>query len=176
MNFLKKLLASLLLKSAVKDWLELYSKGLKHTMPKHEIFHKAGEPVSSEVRYIIDKYFNEKEIKKLERLGGRILLSVSAPYKKKNKEIIAIDQGFIDKLKSNQDKTDELKKMLDRLTVKQLKKLCTALDQPVRSSAVAEEIKRELIRNLQSEEYWQRISKAAHNEINSADAESSVAD
>lgn len=128
-------------------------------MPKHEIFHKAGEPISSEIRYIIDKYFSEKEIQKLERLGGRILLSVSAPYKTKTKEIFTINDKFIDELRSNQNETSELKKILDKLSVKQLRELCKRLVQPVRSNAVAEEIKRELIRNLQSEEYWQRISK-----------------
>lgn len=128
-------------------------------MAKHEIFHKAGEPISSEIRYIIEKYFSEKEIKKLERLGGRILLSVSAPYKIKPKETFTIDKMFIDNLRSNQSKTGELKKILDKLPVKQLRELCKTLSQPIRSNAVAEEIKRELIRNLQSEEYWQRISK-----------------
>jgi len=128
-------------------------------MPKHEIFHKVGEPISSEIRYIIDKYFSEKEIQKLERLGGRILLSVSAPYKTKTKEIFTINDKFIDELRSNQNETSELKKILDKLSVKQLRELCKRLVQPVRSNAVAEEIKRELIRNLQSEEYWQRISK-----------------
>jgi hypothetical protein len=118
-------------------------------MPKHEIFHKAGEPISTEIRYIIEKYFNKKEIQKLERLGGRILLSVSAPYKIKTKEKFTINEMFIEKLKSNQSETSKLKIILDKLI----------LGQPVRSNAVAEEIKRELIRNLQSEEYWQRISK-----------------
>lgn len=128
-------------------------------MPKHEIFHKAGEPISSEIRYIIQKYFSEKEIQKLERLGGRVLISVSAPYKTKTEEKFTIDEIFIEKLRSNQSKTAELKKILDKLPVKQLRELCIILGQPVRSNAVAEEIKRELIRNLQSEEYWQRISK-----------------
>ena len=128
-------------------------------MPKHEIFHKAGEPISPEIKYIIKKYFSEKEIQKLERLGGRILISVSAPYKTKTKEIFTIDEIFIDKLKSHQSETHEIKNILDKLPVKQLRQLCKMLGQPINSKAVAEEIKRELIRNLQSEEYWQRISK-----------------
>lgn len=128
-------------------------------MPKHEILHKAGEPISSEIRYIIEKYFSKKEIFKLERLGGRILISVSTPYKTKTKERFVIDETIIDQLKSNQSETGELKKILDKMSVKQLRELCKLLGQPVRSNAVAEEIKRELIRNLQSEEYWQRISK-----------------
>ncbi len=128
-------------------------------MPKHEIFHKAGEPISAEIKYIVKNYFSDKEIQKLERLGGRILISVSAPYKKETKEKFIIDDTFIENLKSNQRDTDNLKDLLDKLPVKQLRELCKILGQPVRSNAVAEEIKRELIRNLQSEEYWQRISK-----------------
>jgi len=130
-------------------------------MPKYEIFHKAGEPVSPEIQYIIEKYFTNKEIKKLERLGGRILISVTAPYKKKPKGDLVIDKTFIEKLKSSQSNTDKIKNLLDQLPVKKLRELCRILEQPVRSNAVAEEIKRELIRNLQSEEYWQRISKGS---------------
>ena len=75
------------------------------------------------------------------------------------KEIFTIDETFIDKLKSNQSETHKIKNILDKLPVKQLRELCKMLGQPINSKAVAEEIKRELIRNLQSEEYWQRISK-----------------
>ena len=127
-------------------------------MPKYEIIHKAGEPISSDIRYLIEKYFKKNEILKLERLGGRILLSVAAPYKTKSKESFEINEALINQLRSNQRETGELRKILDKLPVKQLRELCKALGQPVRSNAVAEEIKRELIRNLQSEEYWQRIS------------------
>jgi len=128
-------------------------------MPKHEIFHKAGESISDEIKDIIRKYFSQKEVEKLERLGGRILISVAAPYKSKTKGTFLIDDKFVENLKSNQSDASVLKDTLDQLPVKQLKKLCGILNQPVRSNAVAEEIKRELIRNLQSEEYWQRISR-----------------
>lgn len=127
-------------------------------MPKHEILHKAGESVSDELKYIIQKYFSQKDIEKLERLGGRVLISVAAPYKLKSKGKILIDERFVEKLKSSQSDSTALKDTLDQLSVKQLKELCEILKQPLRSNAVAEEIKRELIRNLQSEEYWQRIS------------------
>lgn len=132
-------------------------------MPKYELFHKAGEPISSELKHLVGKYFSENEKKKLERLGGRILISISAPYKTKTEEAIEINDEFVNKLKSIQSETVELKKILDKLPVKQLRELCKKLDQPVRSNAVAEEIKRELIRNVQSEEYWQRISNETHN-------------
>ena len=127
-------------------------------MPKHEMFHKAGEPVSGELKHIIQKYFGQKDIEKLERMGGRVLISVAAPYKLKSKGKILINERFVEKLKSNQGDDGAIKDTLDQLSVKQLKELSGILKQPLRSNAVAEEIKSELIRNLQSEEYWQRIS------------------
>ena len=127
-------------------------------MPKHEIFHKAGEAISDEVRFIIKKYFSPKEIEKLERLGGRLLISVAAPYKSKTREKVIINDKYIEKLKSIRNDSQVLKETLDLLTVKQLREICVLLNQPVRSNAVGEEIKRELIRNLQSEDYWQKIS------------------
>jgi hypothetical protein len=44
------------------------------------------------------------------------------------------------------------------LSVKQLRELSTRLGQPIRSSATSEEIRTELIRNVQAEEYWRTIS------------------
>ena len=127
-------------------------------MPKHEIIHKAGEAISDEVRFLIEKYFSPKEIEKLERLGGRLLISVAAPYKSKTRENAIINDKYIEKLKSIRNDSQVLKETLDLLTVKQLREICVLLNQPVRSNAVGEEIKRELIRNLQSEDYWQKIS------------------
>lgn len=128
-------------------------------MPKFEIFHKAGEQVSDDIRYLIRKYFDTKEIEKLERLGGRILVSISAPYNRSRllKEA-TIDKSFIDTLRSKSKNVEDLRAILDKLSVKQLKELCGHLDQPVRSGATAEEIKRELTRSLQAADFWKRIS------------------
>lgn len=127
-------------------------------MPKHEIFHEAGQPVTDETRWIIKKYFDHKEIEKLERLGGRILISVAAPYNRKVKKDINIDGEFISTLKSKRQDFKELKTILDELSVKQLKKVCNMMNHPVQSSATSEEIKRELIRSIQAQDYWNSIS------------------
>lgn len=127
-------------------------------MPKHQIFHKAGEPLAEEVKSLVEKYFSRKEAERLERLGGRIQISLAAPYKPKKKEIQVIDNEFIEKLKLIRKDTNLLKETFDGLTVKQLKEICNILGQPIRSNAVGEEIKQELIKNLQSEDFWQRIS------------------
>lgn len=128
-------------------------------MPKYEIIHKAGEPISDDVRWIIDKYFNPKERDKLERLGGRILISIAAPYKRKKHNKIVVDESFISVLKDKKKDADELKKLLDELSVKNLKTLCKLINQPFRTNDTAEEIKREIIRNIQAEDYWKGISQ-----------------
>ncbi len=127
-------------------------------MPKYEIIHKAGEPVTDEIRWILDRFFDLKEVKKLERLGGRILISIAAPYKAKKSKEITIDDSFVNNLKSNRNDVAALRNILDGLTIKQLKEICGLIKQPVRSNATSEEIKRELVRSLQAEDFWKRIS------------------
>ena len=127
-------------------------------MPKYEIIHKAGEPVTDEIRWILDRFFDLKEVKKLERLGGRILISIAAPYKTKKSKEITIDDSFVNNLKSNRNDVAVLRNILDGLTIKQLKEICGLIKQPVRSNATSEEIERELVRCLRAEDFWKRIS------------------
>ena len=127
-------------------------------MPKHEIFHKAGEPVTKETKWILDRFFSLKEAQKLERLGGRILISVAAPYKAKKSKEMTIDDSFVSSLKAKKTDVAELRNSLDGLTIKQLREVCDLINQPVRSNATSEEIKRELVRSLQAEDFWRRIS------------------
>jgi hypothetical protein len=81
-------------------------------MPKHEIFHKPGNPVSEEVQWIIDKYFDSKQARQLERLGGRILISIATPYKRSAKNEININEEFISNLASKKGHSDSLKSLL----------------------------------------------------------------
>ena len=127
-------------------------------MPKHEIIHKAGEPVTKETKWILDRFFALKEVQKLERLGGRILISVAAPYKTKKTKEMTIDHSFVSNLKTSRNDVAELRNSLDGLTIKQLREVCNLVNQPVRSNATSEEIKRELVRSLQAEDFWRRIS------------------
>ena len=127
-------------------------------MPKYEIIHKAGEPVTDEIRWILDRFFDLKEVKKLERLGGRILISIAAPYKAKKSKEITIDDSFVNNLKSNRNDVVALRNILDGLTIKQMKEICGLIKQPVRSNATSEGIKRDLVRSLQAEDFWRRIS------------------
>jgi hypothetical protein len=128
-------------------------------MPKREIIHKAGEPVGDEIRGLIERYFNLKQIEKLQRLGGRILISVAAPYKPKQKVIQKIDEEFISNLRAKRQDFNGLKQTLDQLSTKQLKELCAKLSHPLKTGTTLETIKRELIRSLQAEDYWNNISR-----------------
>jgi len=127
-------------------------------MPKHEIIHKAGELVTKETKWILNRFFDLKETEKLERLGGRILISVAAPYKTKKPKEMTIDDSFVSSLKTSRNDVAELRNSLDGLTIKQLREICNLVNQPVRSNATSEEIKRELVRSLQAEDFWRRIS------------------
>jgi len=129
-------------------------------MPKHEIFHKAGQKVSNEIKAIVAQYFDSKELERLERLGGRILISVSTPYKPKSKKNIVVDKKFIQSLITNRTNIDLLMTELNQLTVKQLKEVCKLLNRSVPSNALSEEIKRYIIQTLQAEDYWNSISKS----------------
>jgi len=127
-------------------------------MPKHEIIHKPGEPVSDEIRNIVDMYFDNKEIAKLERLGGRILISIAAPYKQKTEKALIVDEQFLSTLRDKRHDFNLLKGILDELSAQQLKLLCKLMKHPIKSGANSEQMKREIIRSLQAQDYWKSIS------------------
>lgn len=134
---------------------------LESTVPKHEVHHHAGRLLQTELKESLLKYFNESDIKKLERLGGRILFSITAPYtnrKKRDNHSINIDEDFVRKLESLKNSPDEAQEILDSLTVKNLRMLANLIGQPVRSNATASEIRSEIMRFIQAEDFWYRIS------------------
>lgn len=133
-------------------------------MPKHEIIHPAGHPLQSDLKQNLLPYFKDSELQRLERLGGRILVSITAPYtnrKKKNRKAINIDHEFVKQIESLKNSPDKIQEVLNNLTIKELRKLGGLFGQPIRSNANAGEIRSELIRYLQSEDVWHRISGTA---------------
>jgi hypothetical protein len=131
-------------------------------VPKYEFIHEAGTPVSNRLKQILLQYFSEEDVQKLERLGGKVQFSITAPYispeKRRASKAINVDSEYIKLLKEMKNDPDKLLDNLKNLTVKQLRELCKLVDQPVRSSATASEIRIELVRNFQSQEIWNRIS------------------
>lgn len=131
-------------------------------MPKHEINHTAGNAVSNELKELLLKFFSEKDIVKLERLGGRVLISLAAPYiskEKRKRNEIEIGEELIGKLRELRNTPDELEKQLDLLSVKQLRELGNIIGHPLRTKSARQERISELVNHFHSEEVWKRISQ-----------------
>lgn len=130
-------------------------------MPKHEIHHNAGYPVSNELKKILLQYFDEKEVDRIERLGGRILMTLTSPYhlkKKKNDAKIKVDEMFVNKLQECHDKPSELKALINQLSVRQLRELGKLIEHPLRTKSSRYEILDELVAHFRGEEVWRKIS------------------
>ena len=130
-------------------------------MPKKEFFHKGGNPVSGDVLDILKRYFSQKEVDKIERLGGRILISVSIPYgksKTKNREKIEIGDELIKRLREIRSNKNELERILSELSVKQLRELGRYVGYPLRTKSARQEILDELISCFYGEDIWRKIS------------------
>lgn len=139
----------------------MYWKGLKHIVPKHEIQHLAGHPITQELKEILRRYFNEKDIAKIERLGGRVLISLTAPFDQRKKgggPKIEIGEKLIDQLRKLRDKPDGLKEQLAPLSIKQLRKLGNLVNHPLRTKSPRQELIEELVAYFHGEEVWRRIS------------------
>jgi hypothetical protein len=129
-------------------------------VPKYLIKLRPGESLPSDLKEFLSKHFEPRQFEKLDRLGGRVAISIVAPYveRQKRDQGLAIDESFLQKLRAETTNTQVLQERLDSLSVAQLKKLSRLLGEPVRSSSNRGEIVSDLIRNLQSEDFWQRIS------------------
>jgi|SRR5882724_3999709 len=126
--------------------------------------HAAGHPVPNELRELVLKFFTEKELVKLERLGGRVLISLTAPYatkERRNRKKIDIGDDLIMKLRDLRDSPNQLAELLDALSVKQLRALGKLLSQPLRTKSPRQELISELVGHFHSEEVWRRISQVS---------------
>lgn len=130
-------------------------------MPKHEIHHSAGEPAADEVKQLLQHYFNGKAVDRIERLGGKIIISLTSPHharKKKNSSKIKVDKSFVDKLQECRNKPLELKSQINQLSVKQMRELGKLIEHPLRTKSSRHELLDELIAHFRNEEVWRKIS------------------
>ena len=130
-------------------------------MPKHDIIHKAGNPISNELKELLLRFFDEDAVNKLERLGGRIQVALTSPFvsrKKEKRKKIEINEKFVFELRELKDKPGILSEKVADLTINQLKSLGKLIDLPLRSKSSRQEMIDELIANIHSEEIWKRIS------------------
>lgn len=133
-------------------------------MPKYEKIHRPGYPVTDDIDKIINSYFDSSVKRKLERLGGKITISITTPLHSKKNSQFVINEEFINLLHRKSNDPQQLRESLDKLVVKQLRDVCRFLGKSVSANARAEEIKQSIIKNLQAKSYWQSISKS-NNEM-----------
>lgn len=130
-------------------------------MPKYEVIHAAGRPISSRLKELLREYFKESDLERLERLGGRMLLSMTIPYTnrmRRNRPAITIDDEFANRLSGFKDSPDDLQRLLADLSAGQLRKLAVLVRQPIRSNANSAEIRSEIVKHFQAEGVWRRIA------------------
>ena len=130
-------------------------------MPKHDMLNPPGHQLTQQTRKMLSKHFSELQIRKLERLGGRITISITAPYAQRNSRRetgVVINEAFLDNVNAVKHSRERLQDILNQLTVRQLRQLGELIRQPLRSSATAGEIRSALIRNFESEALWNGIS------------------
>jgi len=127
-------------------------------MPKYDIILKPGEEIPSEFKNLLEEKFDEKSLDKLKRFGGRVQLSLTAPFtdRKQQKKGVAVDQELIDKLA---DSNERATKLLAKMTLKQIREVARFIGFPVASKTTVEEARKQVISYLFSEDTWNKISK-----------------
>jgi len=129
-------------------------------VPKHEIFHPAGHLLPPELKDLFLRYFGQRDLSRLERLGGKVLISITVGSRMRGKKRHSrgIDQSFVKKMQALKNKPQELESVLSELTVKQLRELASLLDKTLPSKITAPQIRQELIECLRSVDFWHGIS------------------
>lgn len=131
-------------------------------MPKHEIRHIAGEHISKRLKDFLLDFFKETDIGKLEKLGGRVLISIAAPYspkESKEKRKVIITDALIASLHDMRDSPEELKAQIADFSISQLRKIGKLIGQPLRTKSTRQELISELATFFHSDEIWRRISQ-----------------
>ena len=126
-------------------------------MPKHNLIIKPGELVPDKVLSLLKKYFSEKDLIKLEKFGGRIQLSVTAPFvdrKTQNSKLVITDQ-LIAKITTD---VSAAKRIFSTMTREQLREVANELNYPITTKASANEIRKGLLDYVESSDKWLGIS------------------
>jgi len=130
-------------------------------MPKHEVLHTAGTPIDPALRAFIEQFLGSKAATRLERLGGKVVVSVTSPYVvKRNAKIpeVVVDKAFVLSLREHRDRPMDLKEMLGSLSMKKLRELSKIIEHPVRTKSTRQEVVEEMTAHFHSEEIWRKIS------------------
>jgi len=127
-------------------------------MPKQTIRHSPGCALSTEIRSVLDQYFEEEEIRKFEILGGTVEFVLSTRHrgiKKKPKQVI--DAKYIEKLRSIAESESDVKSELITLNSKQLREVCARLKLPISSQLTNRNLISSIEGKLLSQKRWRQI-------------------
>lgn len=129
-------------------------------MPKQEITHSAGRRLDERLRGFLSQYFTEPDLERVERLGGRISISLAVSDSKRRKkgEVVVVDAAFVRQLEELRNSPDQFHETLRRLTVAELRGLSKLVGYPTRSGMSAAEVRAALLRHLQAEDVWRGIA------------------
>ena len=127
-------------------------------MPKFNMILKPGEEIPEEFREILKNKFNEKSIDKLKRFGGRIQISLTAPFtdRKEQKKGLLVDKALIERITSSIEIASEV---LSKMTLKQVRETARFVGFPISSKTTVEEARKQLVSYLFSNDTWKKISK-----------------
>jgi hypothetical protein len=127
-------------------------------MPKYDIILNPGEQIPEEFRELLNAKFEEKSIDKLKRFGGRIQLSLTAPFtdRKKQKKRLVVDELLINKVTLSTEIANEI---LNKMTLKQIREMAKLVKFPIASNTTVDEARKQLISYLFSEDTWKKISR-----------------
>lgn len=129
-------------------------------MPRHEWKHTAGQPLSSQVKDLVTRYFDEKAASRLERLGGRLAIVLTVPFNPRRKADAAkrsVDAHFVDDLRSVQDDVSKLRARLESLSVKELQTLAGLAGLPLRTKVPRQRLLEEVASAFHGQDVWRRI-------------------
>lgn len=127
-------------------------------MPKYDIILKPGEEIPGEFKSLLEEKFDEKSLDKLKRFGGRVQLSLTAPFtdRKQQKKGLSVDHTLIDNLASSKENAT---KILAKMTLKQIREVAKFVGFPIASKTTVEEARKQVISYLFSDDTWKKISK-----------------
>jgi len=131
-------------------------------MPKFDLFINQGGELPKRLQSVLKDYFSEKDFEKFSKFGGRIQISLTAPFtdRKQQDDNLIIDEKFVKRLKKN---PSSLNKTLAKLTKKQLTEVAALMGLPIATKASTKEAKKVLIDFLNSGKKWENISGMTKN-------------
>lgn len=126
-------------------------------MPKHNIIFSPGEVIPLQYESLLNQVFTKQDLIKLQKFGGRIQISLAAPYadRKSQKNDIVIDQQFVSDLQTD---PESVKDKISKLTKKQLISIAEILKMSIAMKWTSKEIQNKIVQFVNAPDQWRRIA------------------